>query len=833
MDRFTNSFEFNEHTYHYCDLKKVFERYSVLRKLPNSLKILLEANIRNVPQEDIATLIAAFVHKNFMKQIEFYPSRLIMQDDIGIPSMVELASLRDVVYFYGANVKAVNPQIMVDLVIDNNTNVRNHKEIQRNKERYTFIKWAQSEFKNFSLIPPNSGFSHQINLEYLSTMINLKQENNKLFIYPETIIGTNTQSTMINALGVLGLSISEIQAQASMLGSSVILNLPIVIGVEIVGSLSQGVGIIDASLKLAGKLKEHNLEDKIIEFYGSALRNMTIEDRATLSNTATQYGAICGYFGVDDNTIAYVEQTRGVDASLIKEYFIKQGMYNNHDLNYDENIKFDLSAVKPIIAGPRSLEDKIYVNKVPSKLASFKKGNFVRDNDIVLAAITAHTINSNLTLLIQAGLLAKKACILGLNINKNIKRVFNPGSLVVKEYLQRVDLLRYLEELGFYITGFEDETSIHNPMELVEIVSMDIEKFNLDVSSISSGNKNHNEKMHSLVKSNWLMSPALVVAYCLKGNMNFDITSDAISQDIYLSDIWPSSHEVNEYLSRIDYSVYKNVYSDLFLGNKQWQEITYDKTQTYSWSYLNTYIEESKLFENINLEKIDIKNARILALLGNDISTNQISPYGQIFPYTPAALYLESKGLHPDEFDTFENRLGNAEVMSRGTLSNIKLKNKMVSPKEGGFTKDSLSGEIMPIYDYSRKMKEQNIPLVIFAGKNYGIGEQRAWAAKGLKLLGVKAVIAKSFDKKYHTDLVSMGILPLEFIDDDIDSLYLSGEELICIKSNDIKVNAKIDIEIKKSYDIKTITVKSRLDSKAEVLYYKNGGILAYLLKNI
>lgn len=832
MNRFTNSFVFNAYTYYYCDLRKVFERYSILRKLPNSLKILLEANIRNVAEQDIATMIASFVHKNFMREIEFYPSRLIMQDDIGIPSMVELASLRDVVYFYGANVKTVKPQIMVDLVIDNRRTAKNHKEMKRNEEQYTFLKWAQSEFENFSLIPPNSGFSHQINLEYLSTMINLKQKDNKLFIYPETIVGTNIQSTMINALGVLGFSIGEIQAQASMLGSSVSLNLPSVLGVEIVGTLAQGVGIIDASLKLANKLKEYNLENKIIEFYGSSLKNLTIEDRAILSNIATQYGAICGYFGVDDNTISYVEQTRGVDATLIKEYFIKQGMYNNHDLVYDEDMKFDLSAVKPIIAGPKSLESKIYVNKVPSKLASFKKGNFVRDNDIVLAAITAHTTNSNPTLLIQAGLLAKKACILGLSINKNIKRIFTPGSLVVKEYLQRVDLLKYLEQLGFYITDFDDELSI-NSIDLVEIVSMDIDKFNLDVSSISSGNKNYNDKIHPKVKSNWLMSPALVVAYCLKGNMNFDITSDAIYKDIYLNDIWPSSHEVTEYLSRINYSVYQNVYRDIFLGNKQWQEITYDKTQIYSWSYLNTYVEESKLFENINLEKINIKNARILALLGDDISTNQISPYGQIFPYTPAALYLESKGLHPDEFDTFENRVSNAEVMSRGILSNIKLKNKIVSSKEGGFTKDFLSGEIMSIYDFSIKMKEEHTPLVIFAGKNYGIGEQRAWAAKGLKLLGVKAVIAKSFNKKHKSDLVSMGILPLEFIDDDLDSLYLNGDELISIESNDIKMNSKIEIQIIKSYDTKTITVQSRLDSKAEVLYYKNGGVLAYLLKNI
>lgn len=833
MNRYTNSFIFNEHTYYYCDLKKVFERYPILRKLPNSLKILLESNIRNVQEEEIITTIATFVHKNHMKQIEFYPNRVIMQDVTGIPVMVELASMRDEVSKLGGNVEAVNPQIMVDLIIDDslNTDINIQKEQVRNKERYEFVKWAQNQFKNFSVIPPSPSMSHQVNLEYLSTMLGSKIEENKILLYPEIIVGTDHQTTMINALGVFGYKAGTIEVQSAILGSSILLYLPMVIGVDIFGTLSQGVSISDVLYSLKNILNEYNIEGSIVEFYGSGLKNIPLEDRATLSTVVEEYGAICGYFGVDTSTISYVEQTRGVDASLIKEYFTKQGMFDNHDLTYDEYVKFDLSAIRPIIAGPKRAESVVSVKDISTKLESFKKGIFVNDNDIVLATImlcTSSSNKSNLTLLIQAGLLAKRACELGLSINKNIKGILSSDSLVVKEYLEKLDLLKYIEKLGFvYIS------SSLNERDLVERVSMDIDRFNLDVVSVISEARSFEKRTHPLVKSNWLMSPALVIAYCLKGTINFNIIKNSIFQDIYLSDIWPSTNEVNEYLAKIDSSMYQMVYKDIFLGNKEWQELKYEDTPIYKWNDKSTYIQVSNFFENISLETIKIEDAKILAILGDNITTDYLSPIGQIAPYTPAALYLESKGLHPDEFNTFGNRCGNAQTMVRGTLSNIKLKNKMVSPKEGGFTKDFSNGEIMPIYDFSEKMKEQNTPLVIFAGSEYGIGTPRDWAAKGIKLLGVKVVIAKSFGKMHKLNLVSMGILPLEFIEDDIESLNLKGDEVITIKTNDIKANVKIEIEIKKDDEVRTIVVQSRLDTKAEVSYYKNGGILSYLLKKI
>lgn len=831
MNRYTNSFVFNGNTYYYCDLKKVFEKYSILRKLPNSLKILLEINIRNAHDQDISSVIATFVHKNHMQEIEFYPSRVVLQDFSGIPALVDLASMRDTILQEGGNIKSVKSKIMVDLIINHigdNTDIAIQKDIERNKEKYEFVKWAQNQFKNFSVIPPSFEIFHNVNLEYLSTMLASKYEKNEIYLYPETIVGTDSYTTMINALGVLGWKVGAIEAEAIIFGSGVSLNLPKVIGVEVLGTLAQGVSISDAVLSLTNILSQHNVVGKFIEFYGSALKNISIEDRTTLSTIASEYGAKCGYFGVDDKTIAYVEQTRGVNASLIKEYFIKQGMYDNHDLTYDEYLRFDLSHIKPIIAGPKKAEDKIYVNKIPSKLASFKKGSFIRDNDIVLASIRSCNDTSNSILLIQAGLLAKKACELGLNINKNIKRTISYGSSVGKEYLKRLDLLKYIEQLGFNIVPCDESAG-----ELVEIVSMDIDKFNLDVSSVTSGNKNLEGRLHSQVKSNWQMSPALVIAFCLKGNMNFDITSDPIFQDIYLSDVWPSTNEVNEYLSKINYTMYQKVYKDVFLGNKAWQELKYEDTPVYNWNKDSTYIQASKFFEEVSLKKIEIRDAKILALLGDEIPINYISPLGQILPYTPAAIYLESKGLHPDEFKTFGNRKGNAEVMVRGTLSNIRLKNKIVNPKEGGFTKDFLTGEIMPIYDFSMKMKEQNIPLVIFAGSEYGKGNSREWAAKGTRLLGVKAVIAKSFDKRHKSDLIAMGILPLEFIDDDIENLYLKGDEIITIKTDDIRPNVKIELEIKRSYETRTIIVQSRLDTKTEIMYYINGGVLAYMLKNI
>ena len=827
MNKYTSSFIFNKNVYYYCDLKKVFEKYPLLRKLPNSTKILLESNIRNAKDEDISSIISTFIHRNFLNKMEFYPNRVILEDSVGIPILIELALMREFVYSQGKNPKDLSPKIMLDLVIDNSLN--NNENI--NKQKYSFIKWASAEFKNLSVIPCNLGLCKKVNLEYLSTMISSKIQDDKIYIYPETLVGSDSQTTMLNALGVLSYNIHEIEIQSLLLGSSTNLSFPKVIGIEIIGSPINAVGINDIILNLINILREHKVSDTIVEFYGSALKYISIEDRATIASIAPKYGAICSYFAIDNTTIAYMEKTRGISIRLVEEYFTKQGMFNNNDLIYDEYITFDLSNVETTVSGPRKIEDSFNIEELVSKFTTFKKGHYANDNDIVLAIISSTTSTS----LIQAALLAKKACELKLSINSNIKRILFADSLIIKEYLIKLDLYKYFEELGFEILSKDLAFYSTKKLNMLKI-SMDIDKFDLNVVSLVSSIENFKEKIHPKVNSNWQMNPALLIAYCIKGNIDFNILENTIDKDIMLNDIWPSNDEIAEYLKKVDYKVYKKAYENIFNGNEQYKELKYQNLPIYKWENKDTLIEvqkNQKLFENKSLDKIEIKDAKILALFGNAITTEQITPMGKILPYTKAAIYLESKELKADEFGNFEDRRLNVEVMLRGTFSNTKLKNKIVSPKEGGFTKDFLSGEIIPIYDFCEEMQKTNTPLVIFAGSYYGIGESIDWAAKGTKLLGVKAIIAKSFAHNHRLSLISMGILPLEFIDDDIETLHLQGDELISIKSKEIKINAKINIEIKRNDEVKVIGVKSKLETKNELIYYKNGGVLSYLLKNI
>ena len=827
MNKYTSSFIFNKNVYYYCDLKKIFEKYPLLRKLPNSTKILLESNIRNAKDEDISSIISTFIHRNFLNKMEFYPNRVILEDSVGIPILIELALMREFVYSQGKNPKDLSPKIMLDLVIDNSLN--NNENI--NKQKYSFIKWASAEFKNLSVIPCNLGLCKKVNLEYLSTMISSKIQDDKIYIYPETLVGSDSQTTMLNALGVLSYNIHEIEIQSLLLGSSTNLSFPKVIGIEIIGSPINAVGINDIILNLINILREHKVSDTIVEFYGSALKYISIEDRATIASIAPKYGAICSYFAIDNTTIAYMEKTRGISIRLVEEYFTKQGMFNNNDLIYDEYITFDLSNVETTVSGPRKIEDSFNIEELVSKFTTFKKGHYANDNDIVLAIISSTTSTS----LIQAALLAKKACELKLSINSNIKRILFADSLIIKEYLIKLDLYKYFEELGFEILSKDLAFYSTKKLNMLKI-SMDIDKFDLNVVSLVSSIENFKEKIHPKVNSNWQMNPALLIAYCIKGNIDFNILENTIDKDIMLNDIWPSNDEIAEYLKKVDYKVYKKAYENIFNGNEQYKELKYQNLPIYKWENKDTLIEvqkNQKLFENKSLDKIEIKDAKILALFGNAITTEQITPMGKILPYTKAAIYLESKELKADEFGNFEDRRLNVEVMLRGTFSNTKLKNKIVSPKEGGFTKDFLSGEIIPIYDFCEEMQKTNTPLVIFAGSYYGIGESIDWAAKGTKLLGVKAIIAKSFAHNHRLSLISMGILPLEFIDDDIETLHLQGDELISIKSKEIKINAKINIEIKRNDEVKVIGVKSKLETKNELIYYKNGGVLSYLLKNI
>lgn len=827
MNKYTNSFIFNKNVYYYCDLKMIFDKYPLLRKLPNSTKILLESNIRNAKDEDISSIISTFIHRNFLNKIDFYPNRVILEDSVGIPILTELALMREFVYSQGKNPKDLNPKIMLDLVMDTSLNSDN----DINTQKYSFVKWASMEFKNLSVIPCDLGVCKKVNLEYLSTMISSKVHEDKIYIYPETLVGNDSQTTMLNALGVLSYNIYEIEIQSLLLGSSTNLLFPKVIGIEVIGSPKKELGINDILLNLINILREHKIADTIVEFYGSGLKYISIEDRATIASLTPKYGAICSYFAIDNTTIEYMEKTRGVSVSIVEEYFTKQGMFNNNDLIYDEYITFDLSSVKTTVAGPRKIEDSFNIEELVSKFTTFKKGHYVNDNDIVLAIISSTTSAS----LIQAALLAKNACELKLSINSNIKRILFLDSLIIKEYLIKLDLYKYFEQLGFEIVSKDLAFYSRKKLEMIKI-SMDIDKFDLNVVSLVSSIENFKEKIHPKINSNWLMTPALLIAYCLKGNIDFNILENNIYKDININDIWPSIDEVNKYLKKVDYKVYKKAYENIFSGNDHYREIKYQNLPIYKWDNTDIHIQvlkNQKLFENKNLEKIEIKDAKILALFGNAITTEQILPMGKILPYTKAAEYLETKELKVYEFGSFENRRLNVEVMIRGTFSNKILKNKIVSPKEGGYAKDFSSGEIIPIYDFCEEMQKINTPLVIFAGSYYGIGESLDWAAKGTKLLGVKAIIAKSFAHNHRLNLISMGILPLEFIDDDIESLHLKGDEQISIKSNEIKINAKINIEIRRNDEVKVISAKSKLETKNELIYYKNGGVLSYLLKNI
>lgn len=789
MSKFVNSFVFNEKSYHYYDLKRVFEKYPILRKLPNSLKILLETNIRNVNESEYNYILETFLKRDNLRKIGFFPNRVVINDNFGISILKEFLPLKE-------KYQNINPTITTDLIVVDNKD---------EKEKSNILKSALARFENFSVISSNNQDFALINLEYLSTMLYSRQKDNNIFLFPETLVGTDTQVSMTNSIGILGIKLNEIDIKSAILGSPIILEFPSVVGIELFGNITLGVSISDIVNALIEILKISDIKNKIVEFYGIGLKNISIEDRVTLSNAIIEFGAVCGYFGMDENTLSYVEKTRGVDATLIKEYFIKQGMYDNQDLTYDEYIRFNLSTIKPSIVYKKGFE-RIEVKDVPLKLDSFKKGRVVKDNDILIATISS---NSSLTLLIEACLVAKKACELDVKINKNIKIFFELNSLQIKEYLEKLDLLKYFEYLGIKIV-------IESSKELNEELILDIEEFNLNVVSISSLDENNS---NSKMKSSWIMSPALVLAYSLKGNINFDITKDTIYQDICLSDIWPSTNEVNNKLLSIDSSCYQNKYKDIYMKKEtieNLKDISFDK-------------KILDMFEEKEEEYININEAKILAIFDEEITTKDMVPYGEITPYTQVGFYLESIGLKPDQFGTYEKRYDDVEVLKRGLFSTSKIKNKIVFPKEGGYTKDFENKEIVTIYEYAQKMKNQNKSLVILSNKKFATSYNNLQAIKGLRLLGVKAIVAQSFEKNYKEDLIKVGILPLELIEDDLKEL--KGDELINIKTTDLKINSKFEIEIKKADEVKYLKVLSRLDNKLELLYFKYGGILNYLIK--
>ena len=808
MNKFINIFSLHGKTYQYYDLKRLFEKHTTLRKLPNSLKLLFESNIRNANLAEVDSIIELFMKKQNSKQIRVAPTRIVLGDSCGLSSIIELA------YIKQRDNIPINPKVTTDLIIDSQI------IDQRDEERIDFLKWASKNFDNFSIIPPSNIAHPNINIEFLSTMLSTRINENGLVLFPEMIVGCDHHTALANALGILGLKQDELDLQASILGNRKVINLPRVVGVEVLGTLNLGVSFDEIIKSIINTIKDFDIKDKIVEFYGKGIKNLSVENRAVISKIVSQLGALSGFFGVDEITINYIEQTRQVNATIIKEYFSKQAMFENDDLVYDEYIRVNLSAVKPTTYYSKKLDRVFEIRDIPSTIKSQKRGNYVKDNDVVLSVIST---SSGITSIIQACLLAKKARQLGLEINQNVKRYFEIDSFKIKEYLEKTDLLRYLEEFGF-------ELVLKSPNKIVDKIGMDAQRYNVDIVAVTSS-KNLSEIINTKIKAVWYMSPAFVIAYSIKGSMNFDLISEEIKDDIYLSNIFPTLNEVNEYLAKINATLYDNFYKDIYIGNNMWQEINYEKDDIYDFNSL-TYLKPIYLYQNIYNENIDFPKAKIMAMFGDKISTKHLLSKGNIIAYTQTGFYLEENHLRLEDFDRYEKRCENAEIMKREIFSTSLIQNKIIYPKEGGYTMDFKTGEIITMYEYSLRAKKYDLPLVILAGRDFGIGEYESWIFKGFKTLGISVVIAKSFDENFKKNLIRVGILPLEFIEDDVNSLELKGNEIITIKTEDIELNSQIEVEISNEHFSKKIMVQCKFNSKMEIEYYKCGGILNYLIKN-
>ena len=860
----------NEKEYTYFDITKISES----KKMPYSIKILLENLLRNedgvsVTKTDIESIMN-WKENAGIKEISFKPARVLLQDFTGVPAVVDLAAMRDAIEKLGKSSDKINPLQPVELVIDHSVQVDSYGspnslnnnislEFKRNYERYKFLKWGQSAFDNFKVVPPDTGIVHQINIEYLARGIFTQNKNTGEVAYPDTVVGTDSHTTMINGVGILGWGVGGIEAEASMLGQPISMLIPKVVGFEIVGNLNEGVTATDLVLTIVEKLRKHGVVGKFVEFYGEGLKYLSLGDRATIANMAPEYGATCGIFPIDDETINYMSLTNRSEQSvdLFKDYSLKNKMQAADCLSaeYSENLKINLTDIKPSIAGPKRPQDKIELINSKSELlthlpSNLKSAEFVledqdyklTDGDIVIAAITSCTNTSNPNVMVAAGILAKKAIELGCETKKWVKTSLAPGSLVVNEYLKKSNLMSYLEGLGFHNVGYGCTTCIGNSGPLKNEISMAIQDNDLTVASILSGNRNFEGRVHADVKLNYLASPPLVVAYAIAGTMNIDLTKDPIStvngKNIYLKDIWPTKEEIDSVIKNsISKDLFEKSYSNIYDGQDEWKEINIENTDKYKWTD-SSYIANPPFFNNITSKESvinEITNAKVLAYLGDSVTTDHISPAGNIKSDSPAGKYLLSKNVKESEFNSYGSRRGNHEVMKRGTFANIRLKNKLVPGVEGGFTMHPDSSEMITIFEASEKYISKSIPTIILAGKEYGCGSSRDWAAKGPKLLGVKAVIAESFERIHRSNLVGMGILPLKFKDgENAQSIGLTGFEKYKISN--------IDNGNAKSVNIAAINSKGEsIEFEAEVCiftpqeieYFKNGGILPYVLKQL
>ena len=877
------SLQVDDKTYHYFSLKKLEQSHgSDIQRLPYTLKILLENLLRfedgkTVTTHDIKALETWLKTQTSQHEIAYRPSRVLMQDFTGVPAIVDLAAMRTALEKMGVDPQKISPLSPVDLVIDHSVMVDSFAnqnalatnasiEMQRNIERYEFLRWGQKAFDNFRVVPPGTGICHQVNLEYLGQTVWHAQIGHETYAYPDTLVGTDSHTTMINALGILGWGVGGIEAEAAMLGQPVSMLIPEVVGFKLSGKLSEGVTATDLVLTITEILRKKGVVGKFVEYYGPGLANLPLANRATVANMAPEYGATCGFFPVDQETLHYLKLTGRDEHTirLVEAYSKTQGLWydgTQADPIFTDTVTLDLSTVQPSLAGPKRPQDKVTLPTLATAfhalLTETGKDNeryttypvpdtqyTLQHGSVVIAAITSCTNTSNPEVLMAAGLLAKKAREKGLSSKPWVKTSLAPGSKVVTDYLQHAGLQRYLDELGFNLVGYGCTTCIGNSGPLPEPVADCITQHDLVVCAVLSGNRNFEGRIHPQVRANWLASPPLVVAFALAGDTKHDLNHQPLGQDqqgndVYLKDIWPSNAEIATAVMQVKSDMFHKVYSEVFLGNQDWQAIPVKPSHTYTWSKDSTYIQHPPFFDNLQKEPGPISaihDAYILGLFGDSITTDHISPAGSIKANSPAGLYLKSQGVSEADFNSYGARRGNHEVMMRGTFANIRIRNEMTPDIVGGVTCHIPSQPVMPIYDAAMLYQKEQQPLVIIAGKEYGTGSSRDWAAKGTLLLGIKAVIAESFERIHRSNLIGMGVMPLQFLDNMTRlSLGLKGDERITVLCDQaLRPGAKLAVTIQNAQgEQQTVQVLCRIDTGNELEYYRNGGILHYVLRNM
>lgn len=871
-------------TYHYYSLPLAARELGDITRLPKSLKVLLENMLRwqdneTVTADDLHALAGWLKNAHADREIAYRPARVLMQDFTGVPAVVDLAAMREAVKRLGGDVSKVNPLSPVDLVIDHSVTVDHfgdddafeenvRLEMERNHERYVFLRWGQQAFSRFSVVPPGTGICHQVNLEYLGKAVWSELQDGVMIAYPDTLVGTDSHTTMINGLGVLGWGVGGIEAEAAMLGQPVSMLIPDVVGFRLTGKLQEGITATDLVLTVTQMLRKHGVVGKFVEFFGDGLDSLPLADRATIANMAPEYGATCGFFPVDDVTLGYMRLSGRSEeqVALVEAYSKAQGLWRNpgDEPVFTSVLELDMGDVEASVAGPKRPQDRVALPDVPKAFSASTELELntaqkdrqpvaytlnghqyeLPDGAVVISAITSCTNTSNPSVLMAAGLLAKKAVTLGLKRQPWVKASLAPGSKVVSDYLARAKLTPYLDELGFNLVGYGCTTCIGNSGPLPEPIEQAIKKGDLTVGAVLSGNRNFEGRIHPLVKTNWLASPPLVVAYALAGNMNINLATDPLGygrkgEPVYLKDIWPSTREIADAMAQVSTEMFRKEYAEVFEGTDDWKAIKVEASDTYDWQADSTYIRLSPFFDEMLAEPApvqDIHGARILAMLGDSVTTDHISPAGSIKLDSPAGRYLLSHGVERNDFNSYGSRRGNHEVMMRGTFANIRIRNEMVPGVEGGMTRLLPGDEVVSIYDAAMRYQEKGTPLAVIAGKEYGSGSSRDWAAKGPRLLGVRVVIAESFERIHRSNLIGMGILPLEFSQGVTrKTLGLTGEERIDISNlANITPAATVPVTLTRADGTtEVIECRCRIDTGNELTYYRNDGILHYVIRNM